>query len=1528
MKKILLLIFASCLFWGCMEEISFEEENGKPEEDEELIPDETWALSGKVQKGPFLDGGTVTVHLLDENLSQTGESYTTEISGDDGSYSFEKPVGSRYVEVAAIGYFFNENTGSNSSSTLTLKTVADLSSGNAVNLNVLTSISAGRIENLVSDGADFEDARRQAEQEALSVFYIEDYECKSFNSMDIAGNDVSDAILLAASVTVLADRQDSDVSALLSDIASDLASDGKAGENATSALLEGSKSLDPEAARENLAAYYSRNGFDAVIPDFEDWLDVNANGVPDKDDSWLILDEKDFHVSDEGGEFSVGLQHNVEYEISVEDDASSWISVSPDTKGYLEPAVLTFTVAANVEYDERFGRIAVKDAGSSHTEYITVSQKHKDAITVTSDVFEVPAEGGTVDIEVKSNVTYSYSIPEDVSDWIRAVPQTKGLESSHVILEVDRSYEAGSRSAEIVFTDGSIEETVTIWQTGEKVLLLDENEFVLPDSGGYAEIYISSNCSDLGWRINGNADWITEVRTRGYDITRLLLSISPNTTYSPREAEVEIYDKSGDLSETVSIYQVQNNALILAKDRYDFENEGGNFSVEVQHNVPVEVEIPDTTVWISRVETRTLGTSVMNFSVEANDGYDNRSGVIIFHSRDKTLSDTVTVWQTQKNAIILGQKEYEVSNSSGMFSVDVRYNVDYTVSVSDSWLHYQSTVQTKGLVSGTLMFSYGQNKDIVERTATAEIRNEETGISETLTVRQKGRPYLSVEEKTYSVPYTGGRVEIPVTSNTDYEVELSPSGVSSWITLADEAGETDDGTTALILDVAENTGPYNRSGKIIISGGNAGAYTVTVSQERNKTESCLELVYNVTSTTDYTQLFDQLQYGRVLNPTVANGLEISRVVYDDEEVVTKEFGYQYKFKRTGSVPVKVYYYGELVSLAGFTREYMTKPPVPLESAVIPATCSSLGRMENMESLKELTILNPDDFRVSMENCPNFTAVYGPMASDDNRAIVTPDGRLVCYAYGGKTHCVIPQGVREIAPRIFKGYDNLMTLYLPESLEKIGAEAFSETQLTSVTLPQGLKSIGGMAFFECTRLKEIVIPDGCTDIGASAFSGCTQLQTVVLPEGLTEILIRTFFECESLTSVTIPSTVRTIGEQAFYRCTSLPSIIIPEGVETIDNSFATCSALKSVTFPSTLKTVSGFGGTALESVTIPAGVTNIGGAFNGCSSLKYVVFEPGSQLQSIGRATFHSTAIESITIPANVQTINNGAFEYCNSLKEVKFEAGSRLTAIGDGYKSGNSYYGAFHGCPSLVTVELPEGLRSIGIGAFTLCEAITDMDIPSTVTSIGAGAFFKCSSLTEIKIPDAVTAIGADAFYYCNALAEVRIGSGLVSISPSAFFMCNGLSNIMSSSPYVEVTSDNRCLVDNGGRLLAFAWNGVTGSYEIPSSTASFSIRFIAPEVFKNCSGISTFTIPETVEGIGKLAFYNTSIETVYCKAVTPPVLDWSDNVTESSIGGWIVGTSHLPFGSVQMYVPSSSLEDYQGDSKWSRLNNIVGYSF
>lgn len=253
--------------------------NSCNKEDVPLIKEK---LTGFVQKGPFINGTSITLYELDENMSQTGRSFSSQII--DNSGTFEIPaikLSSPYAELQADGFYYNEVLGVTSTAQLTLYALTDLSDRDNVNINILTHLEKRRVEYLIASGLSFNESKEQAQQEILNIFEISKEDMGVSEALDISKEGENNAILLAISIILQGYRTVAELSELLATISTDIREDGILDNPVTgSALINHSKYLNSSSVKENLGNRYQELGIPAILPDFEKYVtDFNENSV-------------------------------------------------------------------------------------------------------------------------------------------------------------------------------------------------------------------------------------------------------------------------------------------------------------------------------------------------------------------------------------------------------------------------------------------------------------------------------------------------------------------------------------------------------------------------------------------------------------------------------------------------------------------------------------------------------------------------------------------------------------------------------------------------------------------------------------------------------------------------------------------------------------------------------------------------------------------------------------------------------------------------------------------------------------------------------------------------------------------------------------------------------------------------------------------------------------------------------------------------------------------------------------------------
>lgn len=371
----------------------------------------------------------------------------------------------------------------------------------------------------------------------------------------------------------------------------------------------------------------------------DDGESPNPEPTPEKPKAEIEIETTVSDFTAEGGEdiFSFTTTEAWTAEV-INSRADGWCSISP-TSGAAGSATITVTTEPNDTPDDRSASIVIKAGSASKT--VKVSQKQKDALTVTSSKFEVEAEGGEVKIEVKANIDFEYAIDESAKEWIK-YEGTRAIKTSTLTFSVAENDDTERREGKIVIKSGEFNEVVTIYQAGsEPSIVISQNEYIVSADGETIAVEVASNV-DVAVELPANVDWISENTTRATSTNTYRFDIQPNEDYDQRSAEIKFTNKENGLSEVVAIKQMQRDAIVLADSEYEFGIDGGNLDFEIQTNVDVTVTISDNAkYWIRQVETRALETKALHFNVAACADDDNREGTITISGGNATQTITV-----------------------------------------------------------------------------------------------------------------------------------------------------------------------------------------------------------------------------------------------------------------------------------------------------------------------------------------------------------------------------------------------------------------------------------------------------------------------------------------------------------------------------------------------------------------------------------------------------------------------------------------------------------------------------------------------------------------------------------------------------------------------------------------------------------------------------------------------------------------------------------------------------------------------
>lgn len=508
---------------------------------------------------------------------------------------------------------------------------------------------------------------------------------------------------------------------------------------------------------------------------------------------------------------------------------------------------------------------------------------------------------------------------------------------------------------------------------------------------------------------------------------------------------------------------------------------------------------------------------------------------------------------------------------------------------------------------------------------------------------------------------------------------------------------------------------------------------------------------------------------------------------------------------------------------------------------------------------------------------------------------------------------------------------------------------SDEMNAEIVIPAALggcpvKTIEASAFGSCSDLTSVTLPNSITSIGENAFYGCSALTSITLSSQLTAIGRKTFQGCTSLSSITIPDGVTTIGGEAFRGCSSLSSIMIPSSVTTMGGAaFSGCSDLQMVTSEiSTPFVVDIFGGSNASNATLIVPKDSRNGYKNTDGWGFAIIYEDGETIYDRTQTdeqgvkytlmqaddgsvyysvTGHSDELSTeIVIPSAldgcpVRTIKEYAFYYCNDFTTITIP--NSVTSIGKHAFAGcsgisaitistsvstisdDSFWGCYLKDVTLVVMDdsefcnnhivarfdcpihlmdtdgneiteyiISDDVTTISESAFANCRDLTSVTIPNSVTSIGNSAFSHCDGLTTITIPNSVTSIGDDAFSGCSGLTSVKLGKKVTTIGRGAFNDCSNLSSINTPNSLVTI---------GGWALRGCAFTSIT----IPNSVTSIGeaafannsnlstvilgegITEIEESTFANCKSLSSIIIPDGVKSIGRHAFHDCGLTSI-----------------------------------------------------------------
>lgn len=824
------------------------------------------------------------------------------------------------------------------------------------------------------------------------------------------------------------------------------------------------------------------------------------DNAPKQSENIIDFEQGNMNFTERAGEQTFSFTTNTAWVVSVastRNGGAPWCTVAP-TSGNAGSHTIKVTTTPNETYDDRSVTVTLK-AGTEVKSFV-VSQKQKDAILLTNDKFEVDQEGGTVTVEVKSNVSYTATIGEECKDWIKESNSTRALSTTTKSYTVAMNEDGKKREGSIIFSDGSLTETVHIYQAGGSIILLSQNDCHVSASGEEITVELRSNCDYEV--VMPSVDWIKETMTRGMSSHTLHYTVAPNDSYDGRKTEIIYRDKSdSSIADTLTILQAQKDAIIISEKEVKVGSEGGTVEVKIDANVDFEMQLPDVE-WISETSTRGLSTHKKYLKIAENTGETSRTAEVVFKNTTSGIEETLTISQSAKGKRVkvhvekpgtlsdyiaesekLHIEELEVSGNLG--GKDIAFIREmagtYNHANTEGKLVYLNMTEANIVADGEYYLRTSSGKEYLP---TENTIGEHMFSSRGLQTILLPKSVISIDDQAFSSCRSLNKVVI-------YENSVKTIGMVAFeycSSLADIV--LPEGVTTIGREAFRSCSSLSH---IDLPEG--------VTTIGHGTFSGCEKLSNVTLPNSLTTIEDfafsdckELISVVIPNSVKSIGAEAFNGCSALKSIVLPE----------GMTLIKKWTFADCSSLVDVT---------------IPGTTTTLEfhAFKNCTSLRSVTIPNS----VNTVDAP----FYGCSSLSD---IKVPD-----YLY--ETSIFSGTGITDIT--------------VPEGTTVVGSFADC-TKLASITFPEGIKALTD--FSGCSSLRAIDIPDGVSVIGSALFRGCANLTKVTIPNSVVSLEWFAFSDCSSLTRITIPNHIATISSGAFSGCSLLTNVTLGSGVASIED----------------------------------------------------------------------------------------------------------------------------------------------------------------------------------------------------------------------------------------------------------------------------------------------------------------------------------------------------------------------------------------
>ncbi|MCR4660936.1 MAG: ribosomal protein L7/L12 [Clostridia bacterium] len=450
------------------------------------------------------------------------------------------------------------------------------------------------------------------------------------------------------------------------------------------------------------------------------------------------------------------------------------------------------------------------------------------------------------------------------------------------------------------------------------------------------------------------------------------------------------------------------------------------------------------------------------------------------------------------------------------------------------------------------------------------------------------------------------------------------------------------------------------------------------------------------------------------------------------------------------------------------------------------------------------------------------------------------------------------------------------IVIPESVDTIDENAFSEKAITQVTIPSSVKVISSHAFDSCKQLTSVIFNEGLEQINDFAFNDCFKLKDIKLPNTLKSIGICAFVSCKSITEIELPNNLETIHKHAFGICENLKSIKVNAKLKNVEDTFlSNCRNLESIVVDKNNKyfdsrndcnaiinTQTNTLICGCKTTMIPESVVEIGHqAFNGSRNLTEIVI-PEGVVTIKAEAFYHCSSLVKVCLPSTIKLFEEGAFKECTSLETFEYSGTSKEFAK---IKKENLWN---KGIVKSKLVEVPKKkVTTTKVVNSSVSQPqkedaskkVYTTRVPDGTTTINKEQY-RSSYMTRVIIPKSVKFVDEDAFIYCDSLEEV-VFEGSIADWLKIEFNQSDVTSI--SNPLKKAkkffTSDSAEPIENlviPNTVKTIGKGCFDGFESLKSVVIPASIEVISEYAFENCANLESVQFKGIVKSINERAFY------------------------------------------------------------------------